>query len=407
MIMFRYEGRDSQGQLVKGELNASSVEAVVDELSRENIIPVDITVAKGKVKPFAFLKKNIFIGKIKTEELISFCRQMYSLTKAGIPLVETLTLILETTHSSLLKECLDGIINDITAGKTLTSAMNKYPKVFSSFFVSLIHAGENTGQLETIFLQLSEYLELIDRTEKQVKTALRYPALVLVAITTALLVVNFFVIPNFVQIFSRFGVVLPVPTRILFSTSNVLIHNWMYFFIIVLMIIVSVRLYLKTDKGRYYWDALILKIPIFGQIVQRVLLGRFARSFSMIFRTGVPLVQGIELVANIVDNEYMRRHVLAMRDGVERGETLTKAATDTQLFSPMVLQMFSTGEESGTVDTLLQEAAEFYERRVEYDLKRLADYIEPILLVMLGLMVLTLALGIFLPMWDMVQFVRQ
>jgi MSHA biogenesis protein MshG len=189
--------------------------------------------------------------------------------------------------------------------------------------------------------------------------------------------------------------------------SDLLIHNWVYFFLFFLVIVVSVRIYLKTEKGRYYWDKSILRLPIFGAIVKRVLLSRFARSFAMIFRTGVPLVRGIELVANIVDNEYMRRHILSMRDGVERGQTLTKAATDTRLFSPLVLQMFSTGEESGMVDTLLQEAAEFYERRVEYDLKRLSDYIEPILLVMLGAMVLILALGIFLPMWDMVQFVRQ
>ena len=380
MTVFKYQGRDPQGQLMTGQLNASSVDAVADELSRKGIIPISIEVSKGKVKPFAFLQKKIFVPKVKTEELVAFCRQMYSLTKAGVPLIRTLTLILETTRSDRLSESLRSIIDDVTAGQTLTNAVSKHPKVFSSLFVSLINAGENSGQLDTVFLRLAEYLELIDRTKKQIKTATRYPIMVVTAITAALLIVNFFVIPSFAQIFSKFKVDLPFPTRVLLMTSGFLLNNWIYLLIVVVIIAVSIRVYLKTDRGRYLWDKGKLRVPIFGPIINRILLSRFTRSFAMIFRTGVPLVQGIELVSDIVDNQYMHRHILTMRDGIERGETLTKTATDTKLFSPMVLQMFSTGEEAGTVDTLLQEAAEFYEREVEYDLRRLGDLIEPVLL---------------------------
>lgn len=407
MAVFQYQGRDKDGQLVEGQLSASSTEAVVDELAHKGIIPINVEPASKLTKPFAFLQKKIFIPAVKTEDLIAFCRQMYSLVKAGIPLLKILTLILDTTRSDALAKSLREIIDDIMAGQTLTNSMRKHPKVFPPLFLSLVDAGENSGQLDTIFLQLSEYLELMDRTKKQIKTATRYPTLVVSAIITALLIVNFFVVPNFAKIFSRFQVVLPLPTRILLTTSNFLINNWILLLLAIITTLIGLRFYLKTDRGKYLWDRWKLRIPFFGPIINRILFGRFARSFAMIFRTGVPLVQGIELVANVIDNAYMRERILVMREGIERGETLTKTVSDTHLFPPMILQMFSSGEEAGTVDTLLQEAAVFYEREVEYDLRHLSDIIEPILLVCLGVMVLVLALGIFLPMWDMVKFVQK
>jgi MSHA biogenesis protein MshG len=407
MAIFKYQGRNAAGELLSGQLNASSLDAIIDALKQQGITPIDIQLSKGSDEPFAFLKKKLWIAKVTSNDLIAFCRQMYALLKAGVPLIKTLTLIKETIKSDALIISLDGIITDVTSGQTLMNAVRKHPKVFSPLFVSLIDAGENSGQLDSVFLQLSEYLELMERTTKQIKTATRYPTLVVTAIGGAMIVVNFFVIPNFASVFEKFHINLPWPTRVLLGSSNFLIHSWVYLLLIFSTLFTSVYFYLRTPKGHYVWDEWKLKIPIFGSIIQRIILGRFTRSFAMILRTGVPLTQGIELVSNILDNEYMRRHILMMKDGVEKGETLTNTAKQTHLFSPMILQMFSTGEESGNVDDLLQEAAEFYEREVEYDLKHLSDLIEPLLLVILGVMVLILALGIFLPMWDMVKFVQQ
>lgn len=407
MAVFHYRGRNNEGLLKEGQLTASSIEAVIDTLMHKGITPIEIEDIRIRKKPFSFLNKKIFVSKVKPMDLMIFCRQMHTLLKSGIPLTKAVSLILETTRSERLANSLKDIIADVTGGKTLTSAISKFPDTFPPLFISLIDAAENSGQLEAVFLQLVGYLELVDRTTKQIKTATRYPTFVIGAVIVALCIINFFIIPNFAGVFSKFGLELPLPTRILLATSNFLINDWQIMLIAVFGLIICTKLYLRTDKGRYIWDRFKLKIPIIGPIINRILLGRLTRSFAMILRTGVPLNKGIELISNIADNEYMRIRILKMRDGIERGEPLTQTAIDTGLFSSLVLQMFSTGEESGDIDRLLQEAAEFYEREVEYDLKQLGDAIEPILLSVMGGLVLILAMGIFLPMWEMVEIIRK
>jgi len=404
MANFTYTGRDTAGKLVKGKLDALDTDAVASQLVKNNITPIDIKSEETKFSLLKLLNKDIKSGRVKTEDLITFCRQMYTLTKSGVPILESLMHLLDATRSKTLSNSLRGIIDSISSGQTLTASLRKYPKIFPNVFVSITEAGENSGQLDATFLQLAEYLELESKTIKRIKAATRYPLLVIFAIVAALVVVNFVVVPAFSKLFKQFGGKLPLPTRILVATSNFFIHYWFFLLIGIIVLFFTARYLLKTPKGRYYWDKWKLKIPVVGSIMNRIVLARFTRTFSMMLASGVPLVQSVTLVANIVGNTYIRRYILAMRDGIEHGETLTKTATASGLFTPLVLQMLSVGEEAGSIDNMLKEVAEFYEREVDYDLKRLGDLIEPFLLLVMGTMVLILALGVFLPMWDMVQF---
>ncbi|WP_258868953.1 type II secretion system F family protein [Alkalilimnicola ehrlichii] len=253
---------------------------------------------------------------------------------------------------------------------------------------------------------MARHLELDQDNRQQVKTALRYPLLVLFAIAVAMVVINIFVIPAFSSVFSGFNVDLPLPTRVLLAVSGFMVDYGLLLAALLALGGVGGACYLRTEAGAYRWDRLKLRLPIAGSLIRRATLGRFARSAAMALRSGVPLLQALTLVARAVDNRYVEAHILGMRSGVERGETLTRTAQGTGMFTPLVVQMLSVGEETGQVDDMLEQVAEFYEREVEHDLKRLNTYIEPVLIGAIGGMVLVLALGVFLPMWDLASAAR-
>ena len=406
MTIFNYQGRNSQHQLVSGSVDALSANGVAEKLLAEHITPTSIVVRKETVSLFGFLQGRFIRPHVNTEELETFCRQMYTLTKAGVPIVATLSKLAETVQSKVMVDVLHGAVETISSGQPLSVALKKYPTVFRPVFVSIIEAGENSGQLEESFLQLSDYLDLELRTIKQIKSATRYPMTVVIVLSIAFVVINFMVIPSFVKLFTQFKAKLPLPTRFLMAMSNLTIHYWPLLLLGIAAIVIAIRFILKTPAGKFSWDRWKLKIPIFGPLLNRIVLARFARTFAMIMRTGVPLIEGLPLVANAVGNEYIRTRILAMTISLEAGETLTRTALASNLFTPLVIQMISVGEETGAVDTLLRQVAEFYEREVDYDLKRLGDLIEPILLIFMAVFVLILALGVFLPMWDMASFAK-
>lgn len=406
MAVFEYYGRDAQGKSQRGKLSAASVSAVANQLLKHNIMPISIQEIKSRRSLFKFLDKKLFPHKVKTEELIIFCRQMYTLTNAGVPILKGLARLKESVRSQALAEVLQGVLGTISSGQSFTAALRKYPEVFPPIFINTVDAGENGGQLEEAFSRLADYLELEARTAKQLKAAGRYPTIVFTVICIAFVVINFMVIPAFAKLFKQFGAQLPLPTRILIGTSNFLISHWLFLLILVIIFVVSIRYYVRTPQGGYLWDKYRLKIPILGPLSNRIILSRFARTFAMVIRSGVPLMHGIELVANAVGNDFVKGRVLTMGEAIEHGESITQTAIASGMFSPLVIQMLSVGEESGKVDTLLIQVAEFYEQEVDYDLKRLGELIEPIMLIMMACLVLILAMGVFLPMWDMATFAR-
>ncbi|HDO33983.1 MAG TPA: type II secretion system F family protein [Chromatiales bacterium] len=406
MPRFHYRGRSERGDAVHGVLEAASADAVAAQLMTGGTIPIEITEAREKRDLLQELRRRLGGGTPGLGDLILFSRQMHTLMRAGVPIIRALNGLAETYQNPVFKEALADVVENLESGRDLSSPLARHPRVFSSLFVSLVQVGENTGRLDEAFLQLAAYLEMEKETRDRIKAALRYPTIVIVAIAAALAIINLKVIPVFARVYSGFGAKLPWATQVLIATSNFTVAYWPYLLTILVLSYAGTRSYVHTDEGRYRWDKLKLRIPVVGSIVLRATLARFARAFSMASRSGVPLIQALTVVALAVDNEYVGDRVRSMRNGVERGESLTRTAATTGLFTPLVLQMLAVGEETGAVDEMLEQVGDFYEREVDYDLKNLSDAIEPILILGIGAIVLVLALGVFLPMWDLASAVQ-
>jgi len=401
MQTFHYKGRTQRGDAIEGNIEANSSGAVASQLINNGVTPIDIVEAKVRQDTWGDLKRQLGGGQPGLDDVILFSRQMYTLMKAGVPIVRSINGLATSVRNPIMAETLNTIVEGLESGRELSSTFAQHPKIFSSLFVSMIQVGENTGRLDEAFLQVSQHLELEKETRDRIKAALRYPSFVLMAITAAMFIINIFVIPAFASVFASFKAELPLPTRVLIATSDFTIAYWPYLLAAIVGGIFAFRYYIKTDNGRYVWDRTKLRIPVVGSIIMRSLLARFSRSFAMATRAGVPLVQALTVVARAVDNEFVGDRIRQMRTGVERGDTLTRTAAATDMFTPLVLQMLAVGEETGAVDDMLGEVADFYEREVDYDLKNLSAALEPILLLIIAGMVLVLALGVFLPMWDL------
>lgn len=404
MAAFNYKGRNSSGNKVSGVIEASTSSVAAELLFKQNINPIEIKPAKSEKTQSVASKdvREIFgLGRVSLDELIIFSRQMYALMRSGVPILRAIKGMAESSSSLTLKKILEDISEQLEGGYTLSSALNNHPETFKPLFVSLIHVGENTGQLEESFLKLTTYLEREQATLKRIKTALRYPSMVLVAVFLALVILNIFVIPVFASMFAKLGSDLPAMTKFLLVSSNLFVNFWPYMLLVIVLIYFGVKRALKTEKGRYQWDRRKIKIPIVGSIIERSILARFSHSFGIILKAGIPMTTGLTLVADAVDNSYMKGKITIMRQAIEGGESLLNSASSSMLFTPLVLQMVAVGEETGRVDELLKEVGDYYEREVDYDLSSLTARIEPILLVIVAVMVLVLALGIFTPMWDM------
>lgn len=408
MASFEYVAKNANGESISGSMDAINQEMVADRLLSRGTVPVSIAeVVEKKSALDIDIAKAFQSKRVNLQELVMFSRQMYSLTKAGIPLTRAISGLLETSNSYALREALETINSDLNAGNNLATAFSRHDKIFSPLYISLIHVGENSGRLEEAFQQIANYLELEQKTKQRIKSATRYPTFVISAIVAAVVIINVVVVPQFTKLFESFGVAqLPLPTRILMATSDFFLNFWPHLIVGVSAAIFFFIRYIKSKKGKLWWDRIKLKFPIIGDIIYRALLARFARTFSMMIRSGVPLINALNIVADVVDNDWVAQHVRDMRNGVERGESIRIVATRAELFSPLVLQMIAVGEETGQLDEMLEQVATFYEEQVDYDLKKLSDYIEPVLIVFIGGIVLILMLAVYLPMWELTSATR-
>ena len=400
MPAFHYKARGTRGDLIEGTMEGNSADAVAAQLINTGVIPIDIRAGGGET-PLAGLLARLSARTPDLTDLILFARQLHSLLRAGVPLNRGISGLVRSTRNPALVEVLRDVQANIESGRELSQSLSRHPRVFPNLFVSMVRVGENSGRLDEALLRLSEYLDLDKDTRTRVKSALRYPSFVVIAITIAIAVINIIVIPQFRVIFERAGVALPLPTRVLIFTSDLFVHYWPHMLAALIGAVFAGRYYLKTESGRYRWDKYKLKIPIIGSIIHRATLARFARAFAMSLSAGVPLIQAMTVIAKAVDNDFVGDRILSMRNGVERGDSLSRTAAASGMFSPLALQMLAVGEETGAIDTLMNEVAGFYEREVDYDIKHLSQAIEPLLIVLIAGMVLVLALGVFLPMWDL------
>ncbi|HEY8096590.1 MAG TPA: type II secretion system F family protein, partial [Methylobacter sp.] len=394
------KGRNNKGELVKGMLEGYDRNAVAKQLFSIDITPVEIIPGPAPSAENS-LSINLFEERIQPIDVMMFSRQMYTLLKAGIPIMSALSGLLSSTKNKTFAKVIAEIRSSLDSGRELSAALNLHPKVFNSFYISMIRVGETTGMLDKVFLRMFDHLEFEKFMREQIKAALRYPSFVMMAMAVAIVIINIFVIPAFAKVFQGLGAELPLMTRILLNFSNFMVTSWPYLLVGFGGAVFLFRSYIATDDGRYQWDGFKLKSPIAGPIVHKATMARFARSFALASKSGVPIMSGLNLVAQTVDNVFIARKVEQMRFGVERGETILRTATNSGVFNPLVLQMIAVGEESGALDDLMEEIADMYQRDVEYEIKTLGAKIEPIMIVFLGVLVLILALGIFLPIWDL------
>jgi MSHA biogenesis protein MshG len=400
---FAYKARNARGEMMQGVLEGADNGAVADQLFGNGMTPIEIEETK---KPNVAGAGTSWLSRLTEEKVRSidvqlFSRQLYTLMKAGVPIMRGLAGLQESAINKSFGRIIKDLRESLDAGRELSAAMFRHPAVFSSFYVNMVRVGETTGRLEEVFLRLFDHLEFEREMGARVRTALRYPMFVTIAMAVAITIINLFVIPAFAKVFESFHAELPFMTRILVNSSNFMVRFWPLLLLLVIGCVVGFRMYIATSKGRYHWDKLKLRIPIVGKILLKGTLARFARSFALSVKSGVPIVQGLTVVAQTVDNAYIASRVDHMREGVERGESILRTAVAAGVFTPVVLQMISVGEETGELDDLMNEIAEMYEREVDYELKTLSAQIEPILLVGLGGLVLVLALGVFLPVWDL------
>ena len=402
MAHFKCTARNATGQLVTSIIQAEDRQLAAQIISSRGMIPVTITqTAINNTDLIEQFNQWRAFDSLGHNDMMLFSRQMYSLSKAGVPLIRALRSLTESTRNPALAGALKDIAKRLESGSALSQAMNQHKKVFSPLFISLLHVGETSGGLDQAFLQIANYLEREKKTQSQVKSALRYPTMVIIAISIAMVIINIYVIPAFKSVFDKMQAELPWQTKLLMAISNFTVSYWPYLLGGLLVLSVTLIKYINTREGRLQWDWLMLRIPGVGSIVERSTMERFSRSFAMTLSSGVPLIQGITIVSAALGNSYIASKLEQMRIGIEKGDSISRMARSTQLFPPLVIQMIMVGEETGNISDMLLEVADFYEAEVDAELKNIASVIEPILIVVIGIMVLVLALGIFLPMWNL------
>ncbi len=399
MGYFAYKARNKTGELSEGVLDSADSGSAASQLLARGLTPVEIQPAAAADAPQS-AGGAVFQGKIKPGELMLFSRQMHTLLKAGVPITRALAGLQESTQHKRFAAVIGALRESLDGGQELSASTSRHPDVFSPFYVSMVRIGEMTGRLDEIFLRMFHHLEFEKFMADQVKSAIRYPAFVLATMAVAMVIINLFVIPAFAKVYKSMQADLPFMTQALLGFSNFMVATWPLLLVGAVAAFFGFRYWTGQPAGRLIWDRLKLHIPIAGKIVLKATLARFARGFALASRSGLPIVSALTTVAQIVDNAFIAARILEMRESIERGESILRSATAARVFTPVVLQMIAVGEESGALDELLQEIGDMYQREVEYELKTLSSQIEPILVVCLGVLVLILALGVFLPIWD-------
>lgn len=403
MPIFKYQGRDASGKLVTGESTALSADSLSAQLLTENITPVKIIPKKEQGTFWQKLSDGIESKAVTNSDLSLFTRQMYTLLKSGVPIVSAVNHLAENARNKRLSQVLHSVSEDLKSGQSLGAAMQHYPTAFNPLMIGMVRVGENTGHLDEVFLHLTSYLELEGDTINRAKSAIRYPVFVIMAIIIGMIIINIFVIPVFAKVYMRAHIPLPKMTIMLIKISNFFIEYWPMILIFLIILFVALSRYISSPKGKLVWHKYQLNLPVIGVLLKRIILLRFAQTFAIVANSGIPIVEGLSLVAQSVSNVYARQEIIAMQEAIQHGNSIIQAAYTCKLFTSIELQMLAVAEETGELGAMLNEIAYYYQREVDYDLKRLTDMIEPILLIAISIMVLLLALAVYLPIWNMVK----
>ncbi len=399
MANFKYKARDKFAKLVRGVISCDTNDQAAGKLQEMGYTPISIQEARG-VRPEEILRK---FRKVKLEEISTFTRQLYSLQKAGLPLLDSLEVIAQQTRNDYFSLIIQQVARDVRGGANLSDSLKRHPRIFDDIYVNMIKSAETGGAMVEILGRLTELIEQEIDTRQRISAATRYPMIAFFTLVLGFLIVVTFVIPRFAVLYSQFNAALPLPTRILIGLNLVIRRFWYIFIIGVAGAVFGMLSFIRSKKGRAIWDNFKLKVPVFGQLIYMLVMSRFARVTSILMKSGVPILDVLGLVRNISNNVIIARAIENIRKSVNQGKGMSEPMKISGLFPPIVIQMVSVGERTGRMDELLLSVAEYYDRESGYMIKNLTTYIEPILIFILGVMVLVMALGIFMPMWNLIN----
>ncbi len=399
MPTFYYKARDKEGAMVSGEIEAVSADELREGLFREGMIPITVKEVKKTDISLDFIK-NAF-NRVKPDDLMIFTRQFYTLFKAGVSMETILDTMIKQATSRPLKNALTRIKSDVASGSTLAQAFGRHPTIFNELYTSMLGAGEEAGVLEQTLRQLSDLLEKEFEIQNNVKGATLYPKIVIVVMILAVTFLMMFVIPKFTEFYGRYGAALPLPTMILIGASNFFRNYWFVVFGVFAGIILLYKRYYNTKVGRLNIDKFRLKMPVFGDLNLKVCNARFGHILSALYKSGLAMPRALEVVASVVGNSAFTIEVLNVKDGIQRGATLSEGLARQTYFPPVVVETAAVGEKAGALDEMLSTVAEHFDTEVEHTIKNLTTMLEPILLVGIFACVALLALAIFLPVWNM------
>ena len=403
MNTYRYKARNQRGELLEGTIESPNPQAVAKWMSDTRLFPVSITLQKPAAETPPWLAALLGENTVGSEEVVMFTRQMASMTKAGLPLMQSIEGLQKASRTKAFSKVLKHVLEDLDKGSSLSRSLQRHPEVFNDYYLNMIRVGEDAGELDQVFAALLRQLEFDRQMKQRIKAAMRYPGFVMGAMFIAIGILTIFVIPVFANVYKTMHLELPLVTRVLVGTSDFAVQYWWVVLGSLVLGYYGVRTWLATEEGRYTWDKHKLRLPLFGKILTKGAIARFCESFATAYRAGVPIVQALSLVAKVVDNAFFETRIMQMREGLERGEGLTKLARSSGIFNPTELQMIHVGEQTGEVDTMMGQIATMYQEDVTYEVSRLSESIEPILLGFMGILVGILLLGVFMPMWDLGQ----
>lgn len=401
-MILNYKAKDNFGEIRTGTVEAADEQAAVETLRKHNLIALSLSPAKSG------LNVDIsFFNRVKQGDLVVFSRQLSTLMEAKVPLVESLRTLTKQTKNPYFREIMFNIANDVNGGVSFSDSLSKYPKAFSKFFVSMVRSGETAGNLQSTLLYLADYTENNYDLMKKVKGAMMYPAFLVSALIIAMILMIVIVIPKMTGIFKESGQEIPLPTKILMGTSDFAVKYWWLALVIAAAVpALSFFLISRTEAGKEAWDMFIIKVPIFGKILQNVYMARFAENLSVLIIAGIPIVRALEIVGEIVGNVHYKKLILKALDAVKAGENMSAVLEESALVPALATSIISVGEKTGKLDQVLKNLGRSYKRDVDIVVANISKLIEPVLMVIMGILIAILVAAVLMPMYGMVNVIK-
>jgi len=401
---YAYKVRDRAGKIVQGTVEADSENAVVGRLRQMGLAPLLIEEHKESLG-----KKELHLpwaNSVKPKDIAVMSRQFATMINSGLSLLRALNILAEQTDNSRLREVLAAVRSDVERGQALSQALAKHPKVFSRLYVAMIKAGETGGVLDKTLLRMADTMEKEVALRHKIKSAMTYPVVVFGLVIIIVAAMLLFVVPMFKTLYKSLGGVLPLPTRVLIFFSDLIKHLWFLWFPAIGGGIFAFKKWIKSEQGRAKWDAIKLKLPVFGVLVHKTALSRYSRTLAALFRSGVPILQGLDIVKETVNNAVMAEAVTKVQASVKEGASIAKPLEQHAVFPPMVVQMMMVGEETGALDTMLEKIADFYDQEVDATVEALTSLIEPLLIAVMGVVVGGMVVALYMPMFNIINLIK-